>query len=56
MVVIINVHTQQPTGWDQQDTSSVGLCINTLYHGVWVDQRLLPVLQIICYLINNTVM
>ena len=30
MVVVINVHTQQPTGWDQQDTSSVGLCINTL--------------------------
>ena len=25
MVVVINVHTQQPTGWDQQDTSSVGL-------------------------------
>ena len=24
-----------------------------LYHGAWADQKLLPVLQIICYPINN---
>ena len=24
-----------------------------LYHGEWADQRLLPILHIICYLVNN---
>ena len=27
-----------------------------LYHGAWVNQRLPPVLQILCYPVNNTVM